>query len=66
VYEGSGYSQEGNLAWRSGQSYPQDLRDRTLNAVDGGMEIQEAAARFGVSGSYIYKALRRQMVVSCD
>lgn len=48
------------MGWRSGQSYSQDLRDRVLGAVDGGMAVRRAAATFGVSVSYIYKALIRR------
>ena len=31
------------MGWRSGQSYSQDLRDRVLSAVDGGMAVRQAA-----------------------
>ena len=48
------------MGWRSGQRYSQDLRDRVLSAVDGGMAVRQAAATFGVSPSYIYKALMRR------
>lgn len=48
------------MAWRRGQSYSQDLRDRVLAAVDGGMAVREAAAIFKVSIAYIYKALIRR------
>lgn len=48
------------MGWRSGQSYSQDLRDRVLGAVDGGMPVRQAAATFGVSVTYIYKALIRR------
>lgn len=48
------------MGWRSGQSYSQDLRDRVIGAVDRGMAAREAAATFGVSVSYIYKALIRR------
>ena len=48
------------MGWRSGQSYSQDLRDRVIRAVDGGMAVQRAAATFGVSVAYIYKALIRR------
>jgi transposase len=48
------------MGWRSGQSYSQDLRDRVLAAVDGGMAVRRAAVTFGVSPSYIYKALIRR------
>jgi len=45
------------MGWRSGQSYSQDLRDRVLRAVDGGMPVRQAARTFAVSIAYIYKAL---------
>jgi transposase len=48
------------MAWRSGQSYSADLRSRVLATVDGGLPAREAAARFRVSVSYIYKALGRR------
>jgi transposase len=48
------------MGWRSGQSYSQDLRDRVLAAVDGGMAVRQAASTFGVSIAYIYKALIRR------
>jgi transposase len=48
------------MGWRSGQSYSQDLRDRVLGAVDGGIAVRAAAATFGVSIAYIYKALMRR------
>jgi transposase len=47
------------MAWRSGQSYSADLRERVLAAVDGGLSATAVAARFGVSLSFIYKALKR-------
>ena len=48
------------MGWRSGQSYSQDLRDRVIGAIDGGMAVRQAAATFGVSIAYIYKALIRR------
>ena len=48
------------MAWRRGRAYSQDLRDRVLAAVDGGMSAYAAAALFHVSVSYIYKALDRR------
>lgn len=48
------------MGWRSGQSYSQDLRDRILAAVDGGMPVRQAAVAFSVSIAYIYKALIRR------
>jgi transposase len=51
---------EAAMSWRSGQAYSQDLRDRVLAAVDGGLRVREAAPLFQVSISYIYKALERR------
>lgn len=51
---------EAAMGWRSGQSYSQDLRDRVLAAVDGGMAVRQAAPLFKVSIAYIYKALIRR------
>lgn len=48
------------MGWRSGQSYSQDLRDRVIAAVDGGVAARQAAATFGVSIAYVYKALIRR------
>lgn len=48
------------MSWRQGQAYSQDLRDRVVAAVDGGMGVYEAAPLFRVSVSYIYKALIRR------
>ena len=48
------------MSWRSGQAYSQDLRERILARVDGGMSVREAARLFQVSISYIYKALIRR------
>jgi transposase len=48
------------MGWRSGQAYSQDLRERVLAAVDGGMPVRKAAALFRVSISYVYKALIRR------
>jgi transposase len=48
------------MTWRCGQAYSQDLRERVLSAVDGGLRVREAAPLFRVSVSYIYKALERR------
>ena len=48
------------MVWRSGRSYPVDLRLRVLSAIDGGGRAREVAAVFGVSVSYVYKALARR------
>ena len=53
-------TREAVMVWRSGQSYSQDLRDRVIGAVDGGMAVRRAAATFGVSVAYVYKALIRR------
>ena len=48
------------MVWRSGRSYSEDLRERVLAAVDGGMGAYVVAALFRVSVSYVYKALGRR------
>ena len=48
------------MGWRTGQSYSQDLRDRVIAAVDGGVAVRQAAVTFGVSIAYIYKVLIRR------
>lgn len=48
------------MGWVSGQSYSEDLRSRVLAAVDRGGRVYELAPLFGVSVSYIYKALARR------
>ena len=45
------------MAWRRGQAYGQDLRDRVLSCPD--MTLVEVATRFGVSPSYVSKARAR-------
>jgi transposase len=45
------------MAWRRGQSYSQDLRDRVLAAEQ--LTARQAAERFGVSVSYVVKARQR-------
>ena len=37
-----------------GTAYPQDLRDRVMAAVDGGLSVYSAAPLFRVSVAYIY------------
>jgi transposase len=51
---------EAAMGWVSGQAYSDDLRARVLAAVDRGGRVYELAALFGVSVSYIYKALARR------
>lgn len=48
------------MSWRRGQAYSQDLRERVLAAVDGGLGAYRAAELFSVSVSFIYKALDRR------
>ena len=45
------------MAWRRGQAYGQDLRDRVLAC--GEMTLREVATRFGVSPSYVSKVRAR-------
>jgi transposase len=45
------------MAWRQGQAYGQDLRDRVLGASGS---IKDVAARFGVSRSYVSRARSRR------
>jgi transposase len=48
------------MGWIPGQAYSQDLRERVLAAVDRGGRVYEIAPLFGVSVSYVYKALERR------
>ncbi len=48
------------MSRRQGQPYSQDMRERVLGALDGGMAVREVAALFGVSLSWIYKAQARR------
>jgi transposase len=45
------------MAWRQGQAYGQDLRDRVLACPD--MTLAQVATRFGVSPSYVSKVRAR-------
>ena len=45
------------MAWRRGQTYSQDLRERVLAAKE--LSARQAAARFAVSVSYVVKARQR-------
>lgn len=45
------------MAWRRGQAYAQDLRDRVLACWD--LTLAQAAERFGVSRSYVSKVRAR-------
>jgi transposase len=44
------------MAWRQGQAYSQDLRDRVLQASGS---VNDIARRFGVSASYVSRARTR-------
>lgn len=44
-----------------GVAYSQDLRDRVMAAVDGGLSVYSAAPMFRVVVSHIYKALGRRL-----
>ena len=46
------------MAWRRGQTYAQDLRDRVLAADDE--SARDVAERLGVSPSYVIKARQRR------
>lgn len=48
------------MAWRTGQSYSADLRQRVLASVDRGRPVRLVAELFDVSVSFIYKALGRR------
>lgn len=48
------------MGWVSGQAYSEDFRAKVLAAVDRGGRVYELAPLFGVSVSYIYKALARR------
>jgi transposase len=45
------------MAWRRGQAYGQDLRERVLGAAD--LSLREVAERFAVSPSYVSKVRAR-------
>ena len=45
------------MAWRRGQAYGQDLRDRVLAWPD--LTLVQVATRFGVSSSYVSKVRAR-------
>src|SRR3712207_9180703 len=45
------------MAWRRGQAYGQDLRDRVLAAA--GLPVREVAERLSVSPSYVVKVRAR-------
>ena len=45
------------MAWRRGQAYGQDLRERVLACPD--LTLMQVATRFGVSASYVSKVRAR-------
>src|SRR4029453_4451036 len=47
------------MAWRRGQAYSQDLRDRVLAAAAEGLSSREVAEQFDVSPSYVIKVVQR-------
>jgi transposase len=49
------------MAWRRGQAYGQDLRDRVLACPDD--TLAQVATRFGVSRSYVSKVRARLRVL---
>jgi transposase len=49
------------MAWRRGQAYGQDLRDRVLACPD--LTLVQVATRFDVSPSYVSKVRARLRVV---
>lgn len=51
------------MAWRKGQAYGQDLRDRVL-AAEG--TLSAIAERFGVSPTYVARARARQRQLGED
>jgi transposase len=51
------------MAWRSGQAYAQDLRDRVLRAEGSNTEV---AARFEVSQSYVSRVRSRERRLGLD
>ena len=51
------------MAWRRGQAYSQDLRDRVLGASGS---IREVAERFEVSESYVAHARGRRRRLGSD
>jgi transposase len=56
-FEGLRLWSETAMAWRRGQAYGQDLRDRVLACSD--MTLVQVATRFGVSPSYVSKVRAR-------
>jgi transposase len=48
------------MAWRSGQPYAAEFRQRVLRLVDDGRPAAEVAVRLRISVSYIYTALARR------
>lgn len=51
------------MAWRRGQAYSQDLRERVLKAEGSNSEV---AARFAVSQSYVSRVRSRRRRLGCE
>ena len=48
------------MRWRPGRAYSQDLRERVLSAVDGGLRVRGSAPLFRVRVSPVSTALERR------
>jgi hypothetical protein len=48
------------MGGQTGRSYAQDLRNRVLATVDGGMAVRQTVALVQVSKACIYKALNQR------
>jgi len=48
------------MRWRPGRAYSQDLRERVLSAVDGGLGVRGSASLFRVRVSSVSTALERR------
>jgi hypothetical protein len=53
-------SPEGQMLWRRGKSYSQDLRERVFAAADDGEPVGRIATVLRVSVSYVSKVLSRR------
>jgi hypothetical protein len=53
-------SPEGQMLWRHGKSYSQDLRERVFAAADGGERVGRIATMLRVSVSYVSKVFCHQ------
>ncbi len=48
------------MLWKRGKAYPQELRERVMQAADEGARVGQIAKRFKVSVSYVSKVLARR------